>query len=86
MSTDNKNLQLLKGTITKISGEKTIKVDVETLNPHPRFQKVYKTTKRYLAHDEKAEGQVGDYVEIFSVRPLSARKRWMLGRIISKKQ
>jgi hypothetical protein len=37
-----------------------------------------------MAHDEKNEAEVGDKVAIIETRPLSARKRFILDRIIEK--
>ena len=41
-------------------------------------------TKRYLAHDENQECNIGDQVLVKESRPLSKRKRWVLVKIISK--
>ena len=37
-----------------------------------------------MAHDEKNEAEVGDKVAIVETRPISARKRFKLERIIEK--
>ena len=39
-------------------------------NSNILFIKVYKTTKKFKAHDEKNECGIGDYVEIAETRPL----------------
>jgi ribosomal protein L14E/L6E/L27E len=41
-------------------------------------------TSKFMAHDEKNECQPGDKVAIVETRPLSARKRYTLDRIIEK--
>ena len=41
-------------------------------------------TKRYLAHDEDNQCNIGDQVLINEHRPLSKKKRWILNKIISK--
>ena len=41
-------------------------------------------TKKYLAHDELGECNIGDQVLVEECRPLSRRKRWKLNKIISK--
>jgi small subunit ribosomal protein S17 len=43
---------------------------------HPKYQKYYKITKKYKAHDAQNEKKVGDTVEIKEVRPLSKDKRF----------
>ncbi|HSX44258.1 MAG TPA: 30S ribosomal protein S17, partial [Candidatus Saccharimonadales bacterium] len=41
-------------------------------------------TERFMAHDEKNEAHTGDKVAIVEGRPLSARKRYVLDRIIER--
>ena len=41
-------------------------------------------TKKYHAHDEKNECQIGDTVLIMETRPLSKTKRWRLVQIVEK--
>ena len=67
-----------KGTVTKISGQKTIKVEVNEYRTHPKYQKQYRVTKRFLVHDEQEKAQVGDQVVIEQSRPVSKRKSWTL--------
>ncbi|MDH3325071.1 MAG: 30S ribosomal protein S17 [Candidatus Peregrinibacteria bacterium] len=67
-----------KGTVVKISGEKTIKVEVNDYRAHPKYKKRYRITKRFLAHDEKGVAKVGDEVSIKQCMPISKRKSWVL--------
>ena len=64
------------GVIVSDKGEKTVTVLVERRFPHPRYGKEVKRTKKYRAHDENNEYQVGDHVQIEETRPLSKTKRW----------
>ena len=41
-------------------------------------------TKKYLAHDELSECNIGDQVLLQECRPLSKRKRWKLAKVLSK--
>ena len=41
-------------------------------------------TKKYFAHDELNQCNIGDLVLIKESRPLSKKKRWELEKIISK--
>jgi small subunit ribosomal protein S17 len=41
-------------------------------------------TKKYLAHDEMGECNIGDQVLLQESRPLSKRKRWTLAKVLSK--
>ena len=51
---------------------------------HPIYGKFVQKTKKYHAHDEKNEAQVGDTVLIMETRPLSKTKRWRLVNIVEK--
>jgi len=72
------------GVVSSDKGDKTIVVTVQTRKAHPLYRKQYSVSKKFMAHDEKNEAQVGDKVSIVETRPLSARKRFMLERIIEK--
>jgi small subunit ribosomal protein S17 len=67
-----------KGVVTKISGTKTIKVEVNEYRAHPKYKKQYRITKNFLAHDEKEVAKVGDRVVIQQSRPFSKLKSWAL--------
>ena len=64
--------------------EKTIVVKVENRYPHPIYSKTLTKTKKYLAHDELEECNIGDQVLIEECRPLSKKKRSKLVKIIKK--
>ncbi len=72
------------GVVATKPGEKTIKVLVERLFPHAVYKRVIRRSKYFLAHDEHNQAQVGDRVEIIESRPMSARKRFRLLRIVTK--
>lgn len=67
-----------KGTVTKISGAKTIRVEVNEYRAHPKYKKQYRITKNFLAHDEAEKSKVGDDVVIQQSKPFSKRKSWIL--------
>ncbi len=67
-----------KGTVTKISGAKTIKVEVNEYRAHKKYKKRYRVTRSFLAHDEKEAAKVGDEVLIIQHKPISKRKCWTL--------
>ena len=48
------------------------------------YGKFVQKTKKYHAHDEKNECNVGDTVLIMETRPLSKTKRWRLVQIVEK--
>lgn len=74
----------LTGTVSTNKGDKTIVVTVTTRKTHPLYKKQYTFSKKFMAHDEANEAQVGDRVVISETRPLSARKRFKLDKIVEK--
>ena len=76
--------QVLRGTVVSTAMDKTAVVEVTSLKAHPVYRKRYRTTKRYYAHDENNECQVGDIIRIAETRPLSKKKRWRLLEVIEK--
>lgn len=72
------------GTVSSDKTDKTIVVTVQSRKTHPLYRKQYTVSRKYMAHDEKNEAQVGDKVAIVETRPLSKRKRYTLDRIIEK--
>jgi len=72
------------GLVVSDKPNKTVTVSVETLVRHPLYKKRVRSSKRFMVHDERNEARVGDTVRIIETRPLSARKRWRLGNIVSR--
>ena len=72
------------GTVTSVAGKQSIVVQVDRRVLHPRYHKYISQRSRFMAHDEPSECAVGDVVEIVSSRPLSARKRWRVRRIVER--
>ena len=64
------------GVVVSNKMNKTIVVSVSRTMPHPKYGKVITRNKRYYAHDEKNEAQIGDKVTIVETKPLSKLKRW----------
>ena len=73
-----------QGTVASVSGEKTVVVQVERRVKHPRYDKFMSKRAKFMAHDESNDCGVGDLVEIVSTRPMSARKRWRISRVVRK--
>lgn len=72
------------GFVVSNKMDKTIVVKVERRFPHPRYTKVIKSFKKFYAHDEKNEANIGDAVLIEETRPLSKLKRWRLTKIVER--
>ena len=67
-----------EGTVVSISGNKTIKVQVDSIKIHPKYNKQYKQRHNFAVHDENNVAKVGDVVTFEECRPLSTSKRWFL--------
>jgi small subunit ribosomal protein S17 len=72
------------GIVVSDKMNKTVVVQVENRYSHPMYSKTLIKTKKYLAHDELQEANIGDQVMVEECRPLSKRKRWKLIKILSK--
>jgi small subunit ribosomal protein S17 len=72
------------GTVSSSKVDKTIVVTVRARKTHPLYRKQYTVSKKFMAHDEKNEAQVGDKVSIVETRPISRNKHFKLERIIEK--
>jgi len=70
----------LTGTIISNKMQKTIVVQVERIKEHPKYKRRYKFHKKYKAHLEDGEYQVGERVVIEECRPMSKEKRWKVLR------
>jgi small subunit ribosomal protein S17 len=72
------------GIVISNKMQKTIVVKIENRYSHPMYAKTLIKTKKYLAHDELEQCNIGDQVLVQECRPLSKRKRWKLVEILSK--
>ena len=72
------------GNVVSTAMDKTAVVQIERRAIHPLYRKIIRRHKKYLAHDESNECTVGDTVEILPCRPMSARKRFRIFRIVKK--
>jgi len=84
MSEQIKFKKEFQGKVTSNSTDKTVVVLIERQVKHPIYKKYYKQSKKFMAHDEKNECNVGDTVKIQECRPLSAKKRFNLVSIIER--
>lgn len=71
------------GEVVSNKMQKTIVVRVERRFQHPRFKKVVTSYRKFYAHDEASQAQVGDLVRIQETRPLSRTKSWRLVEILN---
>jgi small subunit ribosomal protein S17 len=70
------------GVVTSDKMNKTRRVEIERLVPHPKYGKFLRQRTVCHAHDEQNQTHVGDLVEIMETRPLSKLKRWRIVRVV----
>ena len=82
---EERNLRRTRiGVVTSNKMDKTVTVSVVSNKRHPLYKKVYKVTKKFKAHDELNECNIGDTVEIMETRPISKDKYFRVVRIIER--
>ena len=86
-TTDHQDRNLRKtrvGVVVSTKMQNTIVVQAVENRKHPRYSKIIKRTKKYMAHDQDNVCSEGDKVLIMETRPISKMKRWRLVEIIEK--
>jgi small subunit ribosomal protein S17 len=79
------NRKMIKqGIVVSDKTDKTIVVLVQRQYIHPLYKKTVRRHKKFMAHDELNEAHEGDTVQIMESRPMSARKRWTLHKVIER--
>ena len=68
--------RILQGTVTANQNSQTVTVLVERRFTHPVLKKTIRKSKKYRAHDENNQFNVGDIVRIQECAPKSKTKRW----------
>lgn len=82
---EKRNLRKEKiGVVTSNKMDKSIVVSEVKRVKHPMYGKFVLRTKKYVAHDEKNDCNIGDTVRIMETRPLSKTKCWRLVEIIER--
>ena len=76
--------RIKQGRVASNKMDKTIVVVSETRVPHPVYGKIMRQSKRFKAHDERNEANIGDTVRIAECRPMSRDKRWRLVEIVER--
>jgi len=84
MVEERNNRKTRTGIVVSDKGDKTITVNVQRQVLHPKYEKMIRLSKKYRAHDETNEANIGDTVRIMETRPLSRTKRWRLVEIVEK--
>jgi small subunit ribosomal protein S17 len=74
------------GTVVSDKMEQSVVVVVERQVRHGVYGKTQRRSTRFMAHNEGNAAKVGDKVAIRESRPLSARKRFTVARVIERAQ
>lgn len=76
-------MKKLLGFVISAKFAPTAVVLVETSWKHPLYSKLVRRSKKYLVQND-VKAQTGDHVELLETRPLSARKRFTITKVIKK--
>ena len=74
------------GKVVSNKMDKTVVVVVERKVPHALYNKPMVSNKRFKAHDENNECQIGDTVKIVETRPISKDKCSRVVEIIERQK
>ena len=72
------------GTVTSNKMDKTVVVSVVRVTRHPLYGKVIKISKKYKAHNENNDVEMGDRVRIRECRPISKEKKFFVEEILER--
>lgn len=72
------------GVVASNKMDKTVTVLVERRLRHPMYGKFVKKSKKFMAHDEANDCNIGDKVRIMETRPLSKLKRWRVVEVLER--
>ena len=70
--------RILSGIVVSSNSYKTITVGVTRRIKHKLYKKIIRQTKKYHAHDENNDFNVGDSVSIIESKPISKLKKWIV--------
>jgi small subunit ribosomal protein S17 len=76
--------RVVNDTAAEGRAKKTVVVEVQRRYRDPVYGKYVKSRKKYHAHDEQETYKTNDVVEIEESRPLSATKRWVVIRLVTR--
>jgi small subunit ribosomal protein S17 len=76
--------KVMSGVVVSNKMDKTVVVQVQSAKRHALYNKVVRTVKKYMAHDEENTCHEGDIVQIEESRPMSHNKRWRVTEIVRR--
>ena len=72
------------GVVVSDARDKTVTVEVRDSKRHPKYGKTVPVRKRFHAHDETNDANVGDTVRIVETRPISKSKNWRVAEVVER--
>jgi small subunit ribosomal protein S17 len=81
---EEKKQKTQRAVVVGKNEDKTIRVQIDSLRKHPKYEKYIRRRTRLGVHDPKNQARVGDVVEITQCRPVSKTKSWRLVGIVQK--
>lgn len=73
-----------RAVVVSLSGDKSIKVQIDYKVKHPMYGKYIKRRTRLGVHDENNVAGIGDVVDIVECRPISKSKSFRLVSVVKK--
>eukprot|EP00271_Cylindrocystis_brebissonii_P018658 TRINITY_DN539_c0_g3_i1.p1 TRINITY_DN539_c0_g3~~TRINITY_DN539_c0_g3_i1.p1 ORF type:complete len:132 (+),score=10.25 TRINITY_DN539_c0_g3_i1:465-860(+) len=77
-------MRTLFGKVVSTKMQKSVVVAVDRFVQHSKYPKIIRKTKKFMAHDETNDCNLGDQVQIKSSRPLSKNKTWVVSEILRR--
>jgi len=72
------------GVVVSDARDKTVTVEVRDSKRHPKYGKTVPVRKRFHAHDETSDANIGDTVRIVETRPISKSKHWRVAEVVER--
>lgn len=79
-------MRRLKGTVVSDKMQKTVVVRVDRLKKHSKYQKYYRLSTKFKAHNPDDYYKTGDVVIIEETRPISKDKRWKVVELVERRE
>lgn len=83
MNEKQKNPRSVQGKVVSNKMDKTVVVLVERKIKHPKYGKFIKKSTKLHAHTEQ-EIQIGDFVMICEIKPMSKTKSWKVLEVMTR--
>ncbi|MSR78716.1 MAG: 30S ribosomal protein S17 [Candidatus Taylorbacteria bacterium] len=75
---EDKGGKVLSGKVVSVKMKDTIVVAVDRFVKHSKYDKFFKITKKFKAHDQGNTKKVGEQVSIVECRPISKDKHFRI--------